>query len=176
MPKRAPPHIADACTLLIVAGGRYFGHVAASAIHGRQHLEQIMAGRNVSSAAAAALWITLACTSPISAQEPEADKSADRAVWQAASDAMQKGPTTIELRDQAQLRLPAGYGFVPVKEDKAVMELIRNQTDERFLGLIFPTSAANWFVIAEYEQSGYIKESRTIPTAPFILGSWAFWR
>lgn len=80
------------------------------------------------------------------------------AVWQAASDAMVAGPHSIELRDQATLTLPEGYGFVPAAEGAAVMKLMGNQTDERFIGLIFPSSEANWFVTIDYEPSGYIKD------------------
>lgn len=80
------------------------------------------------------------------------------AVWQAASDAMVAGPHSVALRDQATLTLPEGYGFVPAAEGAAVMKLIGNQTDERFIGLIFPSSDANWFVTIDYEPSGYIKD------------------
>lgn len=83
---------------------------------------------------------------------------AGAAVWQAASDAMIHGPQNIELRDQARIALPEGYGFVPAAEGAAVMELMGNRTDERFIGLIFPTSEAAWFVTMDYEPAGYIKD------------------
>jgi uncharacterized membrane-anchored protein len=68
------------------------------------------------------------------------------------------GPQTIELRDQAKLALPEGYGFVPAQEGAAVMSLMGNQTDERFIGLIFPQTEAQWFVTMDYEPAGYIKD------------------
>lgn len=83
---------------------------------------------------------------------------AGAAVWQAASDAMIHGPQNIELRDQARIALPEGYGFVPAAEGAAVMELMGNRTDERFIGLIFPTSEAAWFITMDYEPAGYIKD------------------
>jgi uncharacterized membrane-anchored protein len=112
-------------------------------------------------AAAAVAAVFIASSSPVSfAQdaEPEAD-DAGQAVWQAASAAMVHGPNTVQLKDQAQLALPAGYGFVPPKEGAAVMDMLGNQTDERFVGLIFPQAEeSNWFVTIDYEPSGYIKD------------------
>lgn len=89
-------------------------------------------------------------------QAPAADP--DAAAWKAASDAMLRGPQTITLRDQASLALPEGYGFVPRKEAVVVMTAMGNQTDERFLGLIFPLSDQHWFVTVDFEPSGYIKD------------------
>ena len=68
------------------------------------------------------------------------------AAWKAAGEAMQPGPATITLRDQAQINLPEGYGFIPPKEGAALMSVMGNQTDDNFLGLIFPQTEAEWFV------------------------------
>jgi uncharacterized membrane-anchored protein len=83
---------------------------------------------------------------------------AAKAAWEAAAAAMQRGVTTIELRDQAKLQLPAGYGFIPTREAARVMATMGNQTDERVIGLIVPLSDANWFVTVDYEPAGYIKD------------------
>ena len=111
-------------------------------------------------AAAAAAAVLTATFSPASlAQDAEPEADAGQAIWQAASAAMVRGPNTVQLKDQAQLALPEGYGFVPPKEGAAVMEMMGNQTDERFIGLIFPESEeSNWFVTIDYEPSGYIKD------------------
>ena len=111
-------------------------------------------------AAAAAAAVLTATFSPASlAQDAEPEADAGNAVWEAAMAAMVRGPNTVQLKDQAQLALPAGYGFVPPKEGGAVMDMLGNQTDERFIGLIFPESdEANWFVTIDYEPSGYIKD------------------
>ena len=112
-------------------------------------------------AAAAAAAVFVASFSPVSfAQdaEPEED-AASKAIWDAAGAAMVHGPSAVPLNDQAQLALPAGYGFVPQKEGAAVMDMLGNQTDERFIGLIFPESEdSSWFVTVDYEPSGYIKD------------------
>jgi uncharacterized membrane-anchored protein len=113
-------------------------------------------------AAAAVAAVFIASFSPASfAQqaEPEASDDSGKAVWQAAFDAMVRGPSTVPLKNQAQLALPAGYGFVPPKEGAAVMDALGNQTDERFIGLIFPEAdESSWFATLEYEPSGYIKD------------------
>ena len=111
-------------------------------------------------AAAAAAAVLTATFSPVSlAQDAEPEAEAGNAVWQAASAAMVRGPNSVQLKDQAQLALPAGYGFVPPKEGAAVMDMLGNQTDERFIGLIFPEADdASWFVTIDYEPSGYIKD------------------
>jgi uncharacterized membrane-anchored protein len=80
------------------------------------------------------------------------------AAWKAAGEAMQPGPTTITLRNQATITLPEGYGFIPPKEGAALMSVMGNQTDSNFLGLIFPQSEAEWFVTVDFDPAGYIKD------------------
>jgi uncharacterized membrane-anchored protein len=92
------------------------------------------------------------------AQDSPEQAETSHAIWQAAQTVMVHGPNKVELRNQAQLALPEGYSFVPDKEGAALMEMLGNQTDERFMGLIFPASDANWFVTMDYEPSGYIKD------------------
>jgi uncharacterized membrane-anchored protein len=109
-------------------------------------------------AAAAVFAVSFSSTSLAQDAQPEAD-DASNAVWQAAGAAMVHGPSTVQLKDQAHLTLPAGYGFVPPKEGAAVMDMLGNQTDERFVGLIFPEAEeSSWFVTIDYEPSGYIKD------------------
>jgi uncharacterized membrane-anchored protein len=119
----------------------------------------ILGSRWIRAAAAAAAILTTTFSPATFAQEEQPESEAANPAWQAAVAAMVRGPNTVQLKDQAQLALPAGYGFVPPKEGAAVMDQMGNQTDERFLGLIFPESdEANWFVTIDYEPSGYIKD------------------
>jgi uncharacterized membrane-anchored protein len=67
------------------------------------------------------------------------------------------GPTTISLRDQASLKLPDGYIFLPAEPAAKLMEDMGNKTDSRFLGLIIQHHA-NWLVDLEYQDSGYVKD------------------
>jgi uncharacterized membrane-anchored protein len=121
-----------------------------------------MLGSHWIRAAAAAAVVVAASFAPATlAQEeqPEAENAASNAVWKAASEAMVHGPTTVQLKNQAQLALPAGYGFVPAKEGAALMDALGNTTDDRFIGLVFPTASdAQWIVTMDYEPSGYIKD------------------
>jgi uncharacterized membrane-anchored protein len=120
----------------------------------------MLGSRWTRAAAAAAAIFAVSFSSAALAQDaqPEAN-DAGKAVWQAAGAAMVHGPNTVQLKNQAQLSLPAGYGFVPPKEGAAVMDMLGNQTDERFIGLVFPEAEkSQWFVTMDYEASGYIKD------------------
>lgn len=95
----------------------------------------------------------------LSAQEtPATEADPTEAAWKAAAEVMQHGPTAVALRDQAQITLPEGYGFIPPKEGAELMSVLGNQTDNNFLGLIFPTSDASWFVTVDFDPAGYIKD------------------
>jgi uncharacterized membrane-anchored protein len=91
------------------------------------------------------------------AQSPE-QPDPEQAVWLAAQLAMLHGPQQVALVDQAMLSLPEGYGFVPKKEAAAVMDLLGNPTDERFIGIVFPDTDAKWLASVDYEASGYIED------------------
>jgi Uncharacterized membrane-anchored protein conserved in bacteria len=110
-------------------------------------------------AVAAVFALSFAPLSLAQEEQPEAEDDGAKAVWQAAFAAMVHGPTTVELKDQAQLALPEGYGFVPPKQGAALMDTLGNTTDDRFIGLIFPEAEeSSWFVTMDYEPSGYIKD------------------
>jgi uncharacterized membrane-anchored protein len=69
------------------------------------------------------------------------------------------GPTDIVLRDQATLKLPAGYLWVPEPAASQLMRAMGNHPDERLLGLVFPQSdEQGWMAVARYEPSGHIPE------------------
>lgn len=69
------------------------------------------------------------------------------------------GPTNIALRDQATLKLPAGYLWVPEPAASQLMRAMGNHPDERVLGLVFPQSdEQGWMAVARYEPSGHIPE------------------
>ena len=78
---------------------------------------------------------------PAFAQDGDDDASQAANPWKVASKAMQIGPKTIALRDQATLQLPQGYGFVPTREATQLMEAMGNGADDKFIGLIMPPHA-----------------------------------
>lgn len=67
---------------------------------------------------------------PVSAQNPDdGRRTAVSAAFEAARKAMTRGPATIAINDQAQLRIAEGEGFVPRKEADATMVALGNMTD-----------------------------------------------
>jgi uncharacterized membrane-anchored protein len=82
--------------------------------------------------------------------------------WTAAGKAMQHGPQTIALRDQAKLSLPEGYGFVPTGQARQLMESMGNQVDENFIGMILPLAEGDdseqWMMTVDYDPAGYISD------------------
>lgn len=94
------------------------------------------------------------------AQGSQDPNAAEReAAAKAAQAAQIEGPAEIKLRDQAVLKLPAAYVWIPEPAASRLMKSMGNHPDERELGLIFPKSEReNWMIVAEFEPSGYIKD------------------
>jgi len=108
------------------------------------------------------LPLLLAALAPALAAADSASAEREQAVHQAASAAqaaLVRGPASVPLSDQATLKLPERFGFVPRKEAFALMRAMGNSPGESFLGLITPLGGgAGWFVTVNYEPSGYIKD------------------
>ena len=120
--------------------------------------------------------LLLACVplAAIQAQEPERDRLAEAqaeagadttanavdAAFKIAGAALQRGPQDVRLRDQGVLKLPEGYGFVPLVEARKLMETLGNSVDDKFIGLIFPVGqeGANWMMSLDFDPAGYIKD------------------
>ena len=85
-----------------------------------------------------------------------------QAEMQAAIDAARKaqvgGPSDVKLADQAVLKLPKGFVYVPPAEGQRLLKAMGNRTGDGLLGLIFPDSDAEWFVAMRFTKSGYIKD------------------
>ena len=109
------------------------------------------------------LVLMAACCSWVAAAEPGAppnQQEADKVVT-GIRNAMVKGPATVELRDQAAIKLPEHFGFIPQKEAAAFMQLMGNRTSAEFMGLIVPLTpeeSGQWFVSLNYDPAGYIKD------------------
>jgi len=79
--------------------------------------------------------------------------------WAAAKASAKAGPTSIELRDQAALKIGANQVFIPQPAAGQLMHAMGNGNNQDLLGLVMPTDEeSDWMVIAEYEASGYIKD------------------
>jgi uncharacterized membrane-anchored protein len=103
------------------------------------------------------LLLTMLAASSTHAKDAAADAEADAAFTAAHAVAL-VGPIVVTLRDQARLNLPDGYVFIPPPEAERVMKALGNTVDDTFLGLVFPNGQEHWFVVAEYQPSGYIKD------------------
>lgn len=83
-----------------------------------------------------------------------------QAATAAAIVAIRNGPVEIKFTDQAVLAVPEGYGFVPAAESARVLKSMGNSPGEGLLGLLLPDveTGGSWFVVANFEPSGYIKD------------------
>lgn len=75
----------------------------------------------------------------------------------AALAAMKHGPLEIPVRDQAVLKLPQGYGFIPQEPAVRLMTAVGNPPDDHFLGLI-AGERMQGMVMVKYDDVGYIKD------------------
>ncbi len=73
----------------------------------------------------------------------------------------ENGPTMGKLGDVAQINIPEGYRFTGKEGALKVMEITQNPASGRELGVIIPIlekGQHSWFVIFEYETTGYVKD------------------
>jgi uncharacterized membrane-anchored protein len=101
---------------------------------------------------ACVLWVCSA-----QAQNATAEQEQKQA-FDAARKVQVTGPADVALRDQAKLKLPAGFVYIPQPEAAKVMQSMGNQGGEALMGLVFPMSDANWFAVVRYIQEGHIKD------------------
>jgi uncharacterized membrane-anchored protein len=114
-------------------------------------------------AAGGVLFAALVSLSALAQAGPpnEASRRAELdAAWQAAGKAGSGGPNDIVLIDQATLKLPAGYFFVPKAEGARVLRALGNIVNEsNFVGLVVGQHQNDqWIVVIRYVKEGYIKE------------------
>jgi uncharacterized membrane-anchored protein len=91
----------------------------------------------------------------------EASRRAElAAAWQAAGKAGIRGPSDIALIDQATLKLPANYFFVPKAEGVRVLRALGNVVnDSTIVGLVVGTRQNDqWMVVIRHIKEGYIKD------------------
>lgn len=102
------------------------------------------------------------CVVPAQTAPPsEASREAElKAAWQAAAKAGTDGPGNVTLIDQASLKLPAGYFFVPKTEGIRILRALGNLVDApSFVGLVVgKRQDDSWLVAIRYIKEGYIKD------------------
>lgn len=116
-------------------------------------------------ACAAFVAHTAHAASPTSASTTDAPASTalspqaeQEAAFKAAKAVQKAGPADIVLRDQAHLKLPEGYVWVPTPAAAQLMRAMGNRTDDTFLGAIFPVDDADWMAVVKFVKEGYIKD------------------
>lgn len=109
----------------------------------------------------AAVLAALLSSAPVhAASNGEAPSELD-AAFDAARKVAQSGPAEVTLGQQAKLKLPENFVYVPPKEGSQLMRAMGNRTSEGFLGLVFPTGSRadeGWFVVIRFDDAGYIKD------------------
>jgi uncharacterized membrane-anchored protein len=121
---------------------------------------------HVGAAISVALMATLAMPSLARAQSAPAAQSEEaqadelKAAWMAGARAATEGPADITLIDQATLKLPAGYDFIPKAEGGRILRALGNTVGEStFVGLIVGTKPGDeWIVSTRFIKEGYIKD------------------
>src|SRR3984885_15207453 len=130
----------------------------SSKIHFREDLVQkLIAAGGVLLLAVFMSLSALAQEAPPSEASRKAELSA---AWQAASKAGNAGPKDIALIDQATLKLPANYFFVPKAEGARVLRALGNVVnDSNFVGIVVGQHQNDrWIVVIRYIKEGYIKD------------------
>jgi uncharacterized membrane-anchored protein len=92
------------------------------------------------------------------ASAPSALEAEQAAAYRAADAARKPGPADIVLRDQAHLKLPEGYVWIPTPAAAQLMHAMGNRTDSTFLGAIFPADDADWMATVRFVNEGFIKD------------------
>jgi len=93
-------------------------------------------------------------------QSEEAQANELKAAWVTGALAATEGPADITLIDQATLKLPAGYDFIPKAEGARILRALGNTVGEStFVGLVVGTKPSDeWIVATRYVKEGYIKD------------------
>jgi uncharacterized membrane-anchored protein len=112
--------------------------------------------------AIAALLAATMSSAPVRAQESvnEMRRNEVMAACKAGGDASTKGPADVKLIDQAVVKLPKGYAFIPKAEGSRIMRAMGNTvSDSQFVGLLVGTRVcADWIIEVEYTKEGYVKD------------------
>jgi uncharacterized membrane-anchored protein len=117
----------------------------------------------------AALSFTSAGAQPATAPPSDPQRAAENKQIQ---DAAKRGPVDVTLHDEAVLSVPKGEIFLPAKEADILLRRMGNFHNDRLLGMILPEGEGNWFVVAEFNDSGYVKdeEGKDIDAGKLLQG------
>ncbi len=103
----------------------------------------------------------IACLVNFSYVNAEPNEAEQKSAWEAAEKAATHGPTTITIANQAEIKLPEGYAFVPQQPANRVMVAMGNSNTQDLEGLVVPTSSDNpdtGIYTIRYVNEGHIKD------------------
>lgn len=124
-------------------------------------------------AASAIVFLLLALSLAPAGAQPAAPPDPQRAAENKQINAAAKhGPVDITLHDEAILTVPKGQVFLPAREAAILLRRMGNFTNDSVLGIILPEGEENWFVVADYNDSGYVKdeEGKDIDAGKLLQG------
>lgn len=98
------------------------------------------------------------CLFPALAVHANDRRQAEVDAWQAVRKTAVKGPHDITLNDQAKLNLPSGYIYIPHDAAARLLRVWGSKSGDSLLGMIMPLDGSHWFMVVQYDQSGYIKD------------------
>ena len=102
--------------------------------------------------------LTLLASGAVHSQGNAAAEAEYKAAVEAARKVQVQGPVEVPVRDQAVLKLPAGYVFIPAPAATQLMNSMGNSTDDSLAGVIFPTDDKPWLAVVRYINEGHIKD------------------
>ena len=89
------------------------------------------------------------------AADPQAEL---KAAFEAADKTRKNGPADVRLTNDIAFHVPASAIFIPGPEAIAILRAMGNTPAPDTLGMVFPQQKADWFAIARFVKSGYIKD------------------
>lgn len=107
----------------------------------------------------AAVSLALLLPLPALAQPTAAAQAEFAAAVEALNKARIDGPAEVKLADQAVLRLPAEFVYVPPAESNRLLTAMGNRGGDNTLGLLLPAAAdEGWFIVMRFTRSGFIRD------------------
>ncbi|PWU13949.1 MAG: hypothetical protein C5B50_18380 [Verrucomicrobia bacterium] len=68
-----------------------------------------------------------------------------------------KGPADAQMKDIAQIQVPAGYVFLDGNDTRRLLQAMKEPTSGRELGMLEPTNE-DWSVFFDFNDIGYVKD------------------
>lgn len=93
------------------------------------------------------------------APAPDAVHSEFASALHDAQAAQELGPQDIPLANQAILKLPPDYAYVPAPAATRLLKAMGNSADPHMLGVIFPPKQDDWMVVVQFQAVGYVRDS-----------------